>query len=63
MEQQMIEQEINGCRIILFFSGKPINGVMEKIQAILSNAYDERVQNDLTGMPAQRMPADNEFCG
>lgn len=46
-EQQVIEKEINGCQITLSFSAKPVNGVMEKIQSILSKAYDERVQNDL----------------
>ena len=49
-EQQMIEKEINGCQITLSFSAKPVDGVMEKIQSILSNAYDERVQNDLMGI-------------
>ncbi len=37
-------KEVNGCQIILSFSASPINGVIEKIQPILSNAYDERTQ-------------------
>ena len=42
-EQQRIEKEINGCQITLSFSAKPVDGVMDKIQSILSKAYDERV--------------------
>lgn len=49
-ERQIIEKEISGCRITLSFSEKPVDGVMEKIQSILSNAYDERVQSDLVGV-------------
>ena len=49
-EQQVIEKDVNGCQITLSFSASPVNGVIEKIQSILSNAYDERVQNDLTGI-------------
>lgn len=45
--QQVIEKEVNGCQITLSFSAKPVNGVVEKIQSILSKAYDERVENDL----------------
>lgn len=55
-EQQIIEKEINGCQVILSFSAKPVNGVMEKIQSILSKAYDERVQNDLMGIVGLELP-------
>ncbi len=55
-EQQVIEKEINGCQITLSFSAKPVNGVMEKIQSILSNAYDERVQNDLMDIVSLELP-------
>ncbi len=55
-EQQRIEKEVNGCQIILSFSAKPVNGVIEKIQSILSNAYDERVQNDLTDIVGLKLP-------
>lgn len=48
-EQKVIE-EINGCQITLSFSAKPVSGVIEKIQSILSNAYNERVQNELMGI-------------
>lgn len=54
-ELQMIEKEVNGCQITLSFSAKPVDGVIEKIQSILSNAYDERVQNDLTELAGLRV--------
>lgn len=40
-ELQMIEKEVNDCQITLSFSAKPMDGVIEKIQSILSNAYDK----------------------
>lgn len=43
----IMEKEFNGCRVTLIFTEKPVEGVVEGIQSILSNAYDERVQNDL----------------
>ena len=46
-ELPVIEKEINGCLVSLSFSLKLVDGVIEKVQSILSNAYDERVQNDL----------------
>ena len=55
VELQMMEKEINGCQITLSFSAKPVDGVIEKIQSILSNAYDERVQNDLTELAGLRV--------
>ena len=55
-EQQVIEKEVNGCQITLSFSASPVNGVIEKIQSILSNAYDERVQNDLTSIVSAGVP-------
>ena len=48
--EQQIKEEINGCQITLSFSAKPVSGVIEKIQSILSNAYNERVQSELTGI-------------
>lgn len=42
-----MEGEVNGCHITLFFAKEPVEGVVGKVQSILSNAYDERVQNDL----------------
>lgn len=55
VELQMMEKEINGCQITLSFSAKLVDGVIEKIQSILSNAYDERVQNDLTELVGLRV--------
>lgn len=46
-EIPVIKTEIDGCRVTLFFAEKPVEGVIETMQSILSNAYDERVQNDL----------------
>lgn len=54
-ERQMMEKEVNDCQITLFFSAKPVDGMIEKIQSILSNAYDERVQNDLTELIGLRV--------
>ena len=42
-EQQRIEKEINGCQITLSFSAKPVDGVMDKIQSILSRSEERRV--------------------
>lgn len=42
-----IEREVNGCHITLLFSKKPVEGTLDKVKSILSNAYDERMQNDL----------------
>lgn len=46
--QSIFESEINGCQITLHFTLKPVDGVLENVQSILSKAYDERVQNDLS---------------
>lgn len=46
-EIPVIKTEIDGCKVTLFFVEKPVEGVIETMQSILSNAYDERVQNDL----------------
>lgn len=46
-EQPVIETKINDCLVTLSFVEKPADGVIENVQSILSNAYDERVQNDL----------------
>ncbi len=55
-EQQTIKKEIKGCQITLSFSSKPVDGVMEKIQSILSNAYEKRVQNNLADMVSLKFP-------
>lgn len=43
----VLTEEINGCLVALSFLPEPADGVVEKVKSILSNAYDERVQNDL----------------
>ncbi len=42
-----MEKEINGCQVRISFAGKPMEGMIEDIQSILSNAYEERVEADL----------------
>ena len=46
-EGYIVKKEINGCRVTLLFAAMPVEGAIEKVQSILSGAYDERVQNDL----------------
>ena len=46
-EQPVIEIEVNGCPVILHFASKAEDHVMENIQSVLSNAYDERIQKEL----------------
>ena len=45
----MIETEIHGCPVTLSFSEKPADHVLERIKAILSTAYEERVLTELRG--------------
>lgn len=42
-----IQMNVNECLVTLCFVEKPVDGVMEKLQSVLSYAYDERVKNDL----------------
>ena len=44
---RVIEKSINGCSVTLSFLRKPSPDVLENIQSILSNAYEERLQKDL----------------
>lgn len=44
---RVLTEEINGCHVTLSFLPEPAEDVVEKVKSILSNAYDERVQNDL----------------
>ena len=46
-ETYPMQMEINGCRVVMHFLPRPSEGVMERMQSILSNAYEERVQNNL----------------
>lgn len=42
-----VEREINGCYVTISFAKEPVEGIVDKVKSILSNAYDERVQQDL----------------
>lgn len=53
-ESPVIEKEISGCRVTLSFAEKPVEGVIENMQSILSSAYDERVQNDLKNLSSHK---------
>lgn len=46
-KQSIIEIEANGCLVTLYFVPKSVDGVIEKVQSILSNAYDERIQKEI----------------
>ena len=46
-KQSVIEIEVNGCPVTVHFVSKCADGVIENVQAILSNAYDERIQKEL----------------
>ena len=50
----VIQKEIGGCRVTLSFAEKPVEGVIENMQSILSSAYDERVQNDLMELSSHK---------
>lgn len=46
-EIPVMERQIGGCCVKICFAADPIDGVVERVQSILSHAYDERIQNDL----------------
>lgn len=46
-EISVLEREINGCHVTISFAKEPVEGIVDKVKSILSNAYDERVQQDL----------------
>lgn len=46
-EIPVVERQVNGCLVRVSFVAEPVEGVMDKMKSILSNAYDERVQEDL----------------
>lgn len=50
----IMEKEINGCSVTLSFVVNPVEGVIEKVKFILSNAYDERVQNELIEITSRK---------
>ena len=45
--ENMVRADINGCHMRLIFKEQPVEDVLEKIQAVLSSAYDDRVLKDL----------------
>lgn len=47
LEQSVMEAEFNGCLVTLFFVDKPIDGVIENVQSILSNAYEGRIEKEI----------------
>ena len=52
--QLALESEINGCQVMLHFVPQPIDGIIENVQSILSNAYNERVQKELKALIENR---------
>ncbi|MCD8197933.1 MAG: hypothetical protein LUE24_12340 [Lachnospiraceae bacterium] len=48
--ERKIRAEVNGCHVCLVFTEKPVEGVIDKVRAVLSNAYEERVQRELCGI-------------
>ena len=52
-EIPMVERQIGGCNVKISFATEPVGGVVERVQSILSHAYDERVQNDLMEITKQ----------
>lgn len=43
----VVQNKINGCHVTLLFVAEPAEDVADKIKAILSNAYEERVEKEL----------------
>lgn len=42
-----MKERVNGCPVSLHFPSKPVDGVMDAVRSILSNAYNERMQKEL----------------
>lgn len=53
-EIPVMERQMGGCDVKIFFSPNLVDGVIERVQSILSHAYDERVQNDLKEITASK---------
>lgn len=47
MQDKRTERKIGGCKVTLVFAEKEKEGALENVRAILSNAYDARVENEL----------------
>ncbi|WP_435084333.1 hypothetical protein [Ohessyouella blattaphilus] len=50
IKDKSIELEINECRVNISFSDKPVDGVVENVKGILSQAYDERMESELSSI-------------
>lgn len=46
-KRSVIETHVNGCPVTLYFVSESVESVLEDVKAILSNAYDERVQKEI----------------
>ena len=46
-KRSVIETHVNGCQVTLYFVSESVESVLEDVKAILSNAYDERVQKEI----------------
>lgn len=58
--QLVLESEINGCQVMLHFVPQPMDGIIENVQSILSNAYNERVQKELKALSQNKhLASDN----
>lgn len=62
-KQSILESEINGCQVTMHFAPQSVDGVIENVQSILSNAYDERVQNELSFIVNSRPFETDRGCG
>lgn len=58
-----LTEEINGCHVTLSFLPEPAEDVVEKVKSILSNAYDERVKNDLMKLSARKYNENGKLSG
>lgn len=62
-KQSVLESEINGCQVTLHFTPQSVDGVIENVQSILSKAYDERVQSELSSAVRGGVLASGNICG
>ncbi len=54
---EMLELELNGCRVKLIFAAEPKEGLIERIQDTLSYAYEERIVGEERAEKAESLPA------
>ena len=53
-EQPTITKKINDCTVTLSFTDNPNPKAIDVVKSILSNAYNERVQNELKKLADMR---------